>query len=579
MKTTYLRNVLTFSICIAFYLLPVNNVSAQWSIDPFVNTPIVTDTNSQSGCLMCTDGSGGSIITWYDYNLTYSHFYIYAQRINSAGFIQWDSRGVPICVTPYFTQLSGIVSDGSGGALITWVDSRNIPDDVKNEIFAQKIDSTGVVQWTTNGVSVGTESNHFQQTTPAITGDDDGGAIIAWDDWRGDLSHPFTTMRAQRISSGGSIMWGNGGIALNAVGNNGGGSTQIISDGSGGAIVAWDQWEGVYPAGNRDVFAQKINASGNILWGTGSLKLCSQTSQQSIPFLTGDDSGGAIIAWQDYRNGSNSNLFAQKINAAGTPLWTVNGVQVSSLTAIGQINQRLLGNGSGGAFIVWQYTSNTVCAQLLNSGGTAMWNSDGVTVCDNRESLYPELISDGNTGIIVTWNNLIADVHAQHIGSAGESLWNPIGAEVSTANENQIVPKIVTDGAGGAIIAWVDFRNEPVSSSDIYAQQISSTGSLGVVTGFDNPIHSSSGAFKLYQNYPNPASGITRINFKIIRPGLVILKVYDLTGQEVSVPVNSILQAGNYSVDFNSANLPSGTYTYRMECGIESASRNLMIVR
>jgi hypothetical protein len=74
--------------------------------------------------------------------------------------------------------------------------------------------------------------------------------------------------------------------------------------------------------------------------------------------------------------------------------------------------------------------------------------------------------------------------------------------------------------------------------------------------------------FLLRQNYPNPFNPSTKIKFKIPNYGLVLLKVYDVFGREVSILVNERKQPGVYEVEWNPTTssgqmLASGVYFYR----------------
>ena len=70
--------------------------------------------------------------------------------------------------------------------------------------------------------------------------------------------------------------------------------------------------------------------------------------------------------------------------------------------------------------------------------------------------------------------------------------------------------------------------------------------------------------FTLSQNYPNPFNPVTNIKFDLPQSGFVTLKVYNLLGEEVSTLVNQDLAVGTYKVDFDGANLASGTYLYKL---------------
>ncbi len=80
--------------------------------------------------------------------------------------------------------------------------------------------------------------------------------------------------------------------------------------------------------------------------------------------------------------------------------------------------------------------------------------------------------------------------------------------------------------------------------------------------------------YLLFQNYPNPFNPITKIKYMIPRRDashaslqMVTLKVYDLLGREIATLVNEEKPAGEYEVEFNAANLPSGIYFYQLKAG------------
>ena len=85
--------------------------------------------------------------------------------------------------------------------------------------------------------------------------------------------------------------------------------------------------------------------------------------------------------------------------------------------------------------------------------------------------------------------------------------------------------------------------------------------------------------YSLSQNYPNPFNPSTSIDFSIIKSSHVILKVFNTLGQEVASPVNSNLPEGNYSINFNAANLPSGIYYYSLTTGSYKATKKMILVK
>lgn len=85
--------------------------------------------------------------------------------------------------------------------------------------------------------------------------------------------------------------------------------------------------------------------------------------------------------------------------------------------------------------------------------------------------------------------------------------------------------------------------------------------------------------FSLKQNFPNPFNPTTNIKYALPKESRVSLKVYNLIGQEVKVLVNQVQPAGNYIVDFNAANLPSGMYIYRLDAGSFNQTRKMTLLK
>ena len=85
--------------------------------------------------------------------------------------------------------------------------------------------------------------------------------------------------------------------------------------------------------------------------------------------------------------------------------------------------------------------------------------------------------------------------------------------------------------------------------------------------------------FSLSQNYPNPFNPATNIRFNIPKPGLTILKVYNVLGKEVATLVNEKLSAGSYEVDWNASDFVSGVYFYRLEAGDYMETRKMLMIK
>jgi endoglucanase len=104
------------------------------------------------------------------------------------------------------------------------------------------------------------------------------------------------------------------------------------------------------------------------------------------------------------------------------------------------------------------------------------------------------------------------------------------------------------------------------------------TSKVDSVTGI-NDLQSVPKKFILEQNYPNPFNPSTLISYQLPAGVFVTLKVYDVLGRDVETLVNKYQNAGNYSIQFNASNLPSGMYLYRLETGTFHDTKKFLLLK
>ncbi len=85
--------------------------------------------------------------------------------------------------------------------------------------------------------------------------------------------------------------------------------------------------------------------------------------------------------------------------------------------------------------------------------------------------------------------------------------------------------------------------------------------------------------FGLSQNYPNPFNPTTSIGYQTPVDGRVLLQVFDVLGRTVATVVDDYQSAGDRSVEWNAAAVPSGVYFYRLTAGSFTAVRTLVLMR
>ena len=287
-------------------------------------------------------GEGGVIVTWVDFR-SFPDLNIYAQRVDPSGAVKWVANGVPVCSAANFQMSVACVPDLDGGAIIAWADERSGVKD----LYAQRIDSAGTVLWAADGVPVCTETD-LQQRPYGIS-DGAGGAIISWEDNRtangGDIY-------LQKLDPSGAAQWTTNGVSATSEPST---EARIVSDGEGGAIVTWLDVRNLLP--NTDIYAQRVNSAGDVLWDTDGTAICTTDDLQDFPSIAEDGAGGAVIVWQDTRN-STHDIYAQRIGPDGVVMWEENGDSVCTGQTGSRHMQSIACIGRRGVVIAWEDSRN-----------------------------------------------------------------------------------------------------------------------------------------------------------------------------------------------------------------------------
>ncbi len=557
-------------------------VSLAWQENGVV---ICDDPSSQSNPRIASDDLYGAIITWVDHRG--GSYDIYAQRVDSSGTRQWTPvNGVVICDAVGTQKSCKIVHDGSDGAIITW---RN--DNADWNIYAQRVNSLGARQWSPlDGVLICIDDGPHSLWHYETVADGSGGAIIIWKDTEG--AGVPGIIYAQKVNSSGTLLWGSSGKVVSDASEHAK-NPVAVTDGAGGAIIVW--WD-ERTGGDFDIYAQKIDSSGNRQWGLSDLCVCDAVNDQQKSKIASDGSGGAIIAWDDDVNGNGSfyKVYAQRVNSSGILEWDPNGVCICNEISV---YPEIVADGSGGAIIVWQdYRSGSnldIYVQRVDSSGISQWGANGICNVTGNQTNH-KIIADGLGGAVITWDDERdgrRDIYVQRVDSNGSihAGWTSNGVlicDTTGASSFGIYPQIVTDGSGGAIITWEDLRN-PANNGDIYAQRITADGNVGIeekaiirhwATGISVEV------------YPNPSFEKISIRYSIhdARYSMhdISLHIYDAAGRLIrdlsnnlaSCILNHVSVVSWDGTDDYGHKLPAGIYFVRFKAGDLQAVEKILIV-
>ena len=259
-------------------------------------------------------------------------------------------------------------------------------------------------------------------------------------------------------------------------------------------IISWSD----YRNGSSDIYAQRISNSGVSQWTANGIIISNATNDQFVSRIISDDLGGAIITWSDFRNGSDYDIYSQRINSSGIVQWAINGVGICTApeNQVYRGTNTVVSDGAGGAFFVWDDLRNggsinagsnihsDIYAQKINAAGAFLWPLNGIPICTQQDGqTSATMTSDHCGGVIIVWTderNGVSnpDVYAQRVNGNGMAQWAENGIVISNEAHQQYNPAISWGNNGDAVITWADYRN---TSPDIYAQNVNADGTIGIV--------------------------------------------------------------------------------------------------
>ncbi len=244
--------------------------------------------------------------------------------------------------------------------------------------------------------------------------------------------------------------------------------------------IAW--WDSRNEGGSGgDIYVQKLGPEGAPLWTVDGLAVSTAEGSQSLPSVTPDGEGGAVVVWLDRRS-----IGAQRISASGAIQWAENGVGVGGV--YGQSPRPFVYRASSGGFVVtwWDSVSfflspsrYVLLAQKLDGDGNLLWDPEppdnddpwgpGIEVID--EITRGRSVSDGAGGVLAFGK--IRDgggFRFQHVLADGSLAW-PAPVDSDAALPDNVLFNFADDGEGGIVVAYLE-------SGAVRAIRVTSDGTL-----------------------------------------------------------------------------------------------------
>jgi len=255
-----------------------------------------------------------------------------------------------------------------------------------------------------------------------------------------------------------------------------------------------------------------------------------------------------------------------------------------------QYNIRIVPDGMGGAFVVWHDRrggGSDIYMQGIDQAGVAHWTPDGIVVCDAAgDQGKPQIVSDGAGGAIIAWyddRDTVNDIYAQRVDTTGV-LATLLESFCASFAGDAIEIRWTLAETGEATEFFV-FRDASVEPGRSYRYRVDVSDGDGRRILFETGlVGAPSVPCALYQNHPNPFNPRTVITYTIGNAGRIRLSIHDAAGRFVRVLADERRAAGTYrevwdGTDGSGRNVVSGVYFYRLDAQTFRDTKKMILLR
>lgn len=542
----------------------VGMAKAQWTDDITANTLI-----SESGKLYCAHAkasetpNGNIFVSWLSYegigqgDDVYSQAMTKLQLLDKNGKAFWENGGIYISKNPTASWSSdfSMVTTSDNCAIIAFSDSRTDPITKQHfKTYVYKIDQEGRFLWGLDGVALPATSNQCLRPRICVT---NSGSIIV-----GYTANETGEFVMNRLNQDGEPVW----------------SQNLSIKGIKGNFVACEEDDFivvVMGGENSALTAHRYDAYGDEQWNKSITK--DAVYEYVDPVIKSDGKDGAIISYMISGEGAEEfYVCLQRIDENGETMMGIKPIRTSDERAAHNGVAFGVDTKNGYILSLWQKALqgyNTLCATKLNLFGDEQWSKNGI-VLDSKEiwNLLPDdVIFTEDGGSILFYRDFVdalnSVVMAKKLDQDGTEVWNKEMSEYNFRSRCTVIPS--TDQI---YTFWIDDRNsDEAICGEVYGQNISYEGNMGVITSIENT-QASKGNNVYYDNKTQT------LNIHVVDvANSVNVELYSLSGLLLN-------RYNNLPVSGNKANLTitpllPGTYVIKIAYGENQNSYQKIMAR
>ena len=423
--------------------------------------------------------------------------------------------GAPIRQGVHIEWYRTIAPGNLGESIFVWSDTRF---GMRN-IFAHKINQNGDFLWGQEGATV-TNLPGRQEDPVAIT-DGNGGVYISWVDYRFDEEGDIYI---QHLNSNGELQLSPDGVPLARVPGKQIG-INMCTDSIGGVFVVWqDKRNNI----DDDIYGTHVSSEYDIIAQGSGIAIVEEMGNQNSKSIEYAGNEEAFLAWTDYRQGANADIYGQRINTDLINLFPGNGLQIAG-TVEQELKPRTTFVNQDISFLTWKQgdDNSKILYQLINTDGLVF--STPKSVSDNNAiQTAPRVKRTKDGSVFVNWRDLRhdpidGDQYFQKINTNGEVEWGD-GIRLDSSQSIDFNSRFTAGETGDLNVIW---EQGEFPNVDIMFQNISSNGNhnspvptkISDASGYQfSPILSGTLEQGLFVVYGDQGSGSIDLKVQLISP-------------------------------------------------------------
>ena len=298
-----------------------------------------------------------------------------------------------------------------------------------------------------------------------------GEAIFVWSDTRYGMRNIF----AHKLNQDGELLWGEAGAVITDLPGRQE-DPVAITDGSGGAFIAWVDYR--FDA-QGDIFIQHVDSNGDILLDPSGIALAQVEGKQITINMCTDSLGGVFVTWQDKRGGVDDDIYGTHVSYEHEIVSPGSGIAI--VVEGGNQNAKTIEYaGNNEAFIAWadfrEGANPDVYGQRLDMNMNISFSQNGFQIAgDEEQELKPRATFINNTTSFIAWKqgDENSKIFYQFVDQDGLVFAN--ARPISENDAIQTAPRVKRSPIGEVFVNWKDLRDDPIDG-DQYFQKIDVNG-------------------------------------------------------------------------------------------------------